>query len=649
MSRAIHRWKTCWACSKSSKTAADNLITVQHKNRNLEIKIATFLALLVWATRIHATEFFVATNGDNANPGTPIAPFHTIQRAAEVAQPGDVITVHEGIYRERINPPRGGTSDAKRITYQAAPGETVEIKGSEIVTNWTKVQGDVWKVTLPNSFFGNFNPYTNVIHGHWFNAKGRVHHTGAVYLNDDWLTEAAQLEEVLKPAGTNALWFGQADTTNNVIWAQFKGVNPNQRLVETNARQTVFYPERTGINYITVRGFTMEDAATPWAPPDAEQIGLIGPHWSKGWIIESNIIRYSTCSGISLGKYGDQGDTSPSTVEGFDLIIQRALTNGWNGATVGHHIVRGNVISHCEQAGIVGSFGEVFSIITGNTIHDIHVRDLFSGAEMAGIKFHGAVDVTISHNHIYRCGDLSGLWLDWMAQGTRVSGNLFHDNFQDLYVEVDHGPILFDNNLLLSPLALSDNSQGGAYVHNLFAGVIRTFRLDARQTPFLEAHSTALAGVHDNPHGDDRYYNNLFVQHANLSVYDRVELPLRMGSNVFLDGAKPSRYETNTIAEPDFDPAIKLMNKSDGFYLEIKEDPAWRAEQHHRLITTRVLGKAKISGERFENLDGSSLKIDTDYFGKQRNSHNPFPGPFETAADGKQEIKLWPLPVASSH
>ena len=74
-------------------------------------------------------------------------------------------------------------------------------------------------------------------------------------------------------------------------------------------RQTVFYPEKTGINYITVRGFTLEDAATPWAPPTAEQIGLIGTHWSKGWIIENNVIRYSICSGIALANTATSGIT----------------------------------------------------------------------------------------------------------------------------------------------------------------------------------------------------------------------------------------------------------------------------------------------------------------------------------------------------
>ena len=129
---------------------------------------------------------------------------------------------------------------------------------------------------------------------------------------------------------------------------------------------------------------------------------------------------------------------------------------------------------------------------------------------MAGIKFHGAIDVEISRNHIYRT--CRGLWLDWMAQGTHVSRNLFHDNQEDVFVEVDHGPFLMDNNFFLSRLSLVDLSQGGAYAHNLFAGSIKLLPYDSRQTPFLKAHSTDVAGYHDNPNGDDRFYNNIFVR-----------------------------------------------------------------------------------------------------------------------------------------
>ncbi len=118
-----------------------------------------------------------------ATSGSAQQPLKTISAAARLAQPGDVVTVHAGTYRERVTPPRGGTSDQQRITYQAAPGEKVVIKGSEVVKGWQKVEHDTWKVTIANGFFGDFNPYSDLIRGDWFNAKGREHHTGAVYLN----------------------------------------------------------------------------------------------------------------------------------------------------------------------------------------------------------------------------------------------------------------------------------------------------------------------------------------------------------------------------------------------------------------------------------------------------------------------------------
>ena len=604
-----------------------------------KLKLLFFLVLIT--SVVVAKEYHVSVKGSDKNNGSASMPYKTISAAAQVAQPGDVIIVHAGIYRERVTPPRGGESDTKRIIYRAAEGEKVEIKGSEIVTNWVKVQYDVWELTLPNSFFGRFNPYSDLIHGDWFDPKGRQHHTGAVYLNSEWMTEAAKLNDVLQPAGDIPLWYGQVDQTNTTIWAQFKGTNPNEQLVEINVRQTVFYPEKPGMNYITVSGFTMSDAATPWAPPTAEQIGLIGTNWSKGWIIENNVISHSVCSGIALGKYGDEWDNkSANSAEGYVKTIERALKNGWNKETIGHHIVRNNTISNCEQAGIVGSLGAAFSTVTGNTIHDIHVRQLFGGAEMAGIKFHGAIDVEISRNHIYRT--CLGLWLDWMAQGTHVSENLFHDNVSDLFVEVDHGPFMVDNNIFLSSVTLTSVSQGGAYVHNLIAGEIRQLAFDGRMTPFHKAHSTEVAGLHDNPCGDDRFYNNLIVQHGDLSQYDTARLPMWMNGNVFLKGAKPAKHETEPLLKPEFDPKLNLVEKADGFYLELILDKVWSVERIRKLVTTDMLGKAVIPNLPYEKPDGSPLRVDTDYFGKKRNEKNPSAGPFENPAVGKQlTLKVW--------
>jgi alpha-N-arabinofuranosidase len=586
-------------------------------------------------------EYHVSKHGNDGNSGSSSVPLRTISAAARRAQPGDTITVHEGVYRERVSPPRGGESNARPIVYQAAPGERVEISGAEVVRHWVKVHGDLWKTTLPNNFFGSFNPYSDLIHGDWFDPKGRPHHTGAVYLDGAWLTEAPQLEDVLQTTDGPALWFGDVDERNTGIWAQFKGVDPNRRLVEINVRQTVFYPDHPGVNYITVRGFVLRQAATPWAPPTAEQIGLIGTHWSKGWVIENNTISHSICSGISLGKYGDAWDNkSANSAEGYVETIHRATKDGWSKENIGGHLVRGNAISHCEQAGIVGSLGAAFSVVTGNTIHDIHVRRLFTGAEMAGIKFHGAIDVEISRNRIYRT--CLGLWLDWMAQGTRVTANIFHDNQDhDFMVEVDHGPFIFDNNVFLSPMSQLIVSRGGAFVHNLFCGGAEVVEYDARQTPFLKPHSTEVAGLHDNPSGDMRFYNNLSAQAGDLSPYDETRLPMSLGGNVFLKGAKPCKHEAAPLIKPEFDPGIKLIETPNGAYLEITVDNAWSGEQVRNTVTTDLLGKATIPNLPFEQADGTPISIDRDYLGGPRKMVNPFPGPFEKPLGGRQRINLW--------
>ena len=163
--------------------------------------------LLVASAVAPAREIHVSKEGRDANDGSASSPFQTISAAAQVAQPGDRITVHEGVYRERIDPGRAGASDDERVVYRAAPGDKVAVRGSEQVTGWKPVQNDAWKVTIPNDFFGAFNPYQDLIEGDWFNSRGRPHHTGAVYLNGHWLTEASQLEHVLQPAGQACSWY----------------------------------------------------------------------------------------------------------------------------------------------------------------------------------------------------------------------------------------------------------------------------------------------------------------------------------------------------------------------------------------------------------------------------------------------------------
>jgi alpha-N-arabinofuranosidase len=622
----------------------------------------TTLALAALTATLHATEFHVAVTGKDTDAGTPSAPFRTIQRASDLAQPGDTITVHAGTYRERINPPRGGESDAKRIVYQAAPGEKVAIKGSEVITGWQKVTNDTWQATVPNALFGKFNPFSDLIKGDWFTRKNRDHHTGAVYLNSVWLTEAAKQEEVMKPIDKTPLWFGTVDSEKTTLLAQFKGVDPNKELTEINVRQTVFYPDQPGRNFITVRGFTMCHAATPWAPPTAEQIGLIGTHWSKGWVIENNIISHSVCSGIALGKHGDKFDnTSANSAEGYVKTIERAhaFPIPWTKEHIGSHVVRSNEVSHCEQAGIVGSLGCAFSTVTDNNVHHIHVRQLFTGAEMGALKFHGAIDTVISRNKFSH--SIRGVWLDWMAQGTRISRNLFFENtLEDVFAEVNHGPFLFDNNLFLSKVNVSDWSQGSAYAHNLFAGQLLSRPELSRETPYHPAHSTIVSGLQNIKGGDNRFYNNLFVgdgkeQQAapsstetpakkgkakgfGLYVYNERPFPSFVGGNVYFDKAAPYQQEKDAVVSTEKGGPVTVVEEGKDVYLQTEAlkgvvNPA------AKLVTTEILGKAKIPQLPYVNPDGSPITVNMDYFGNARAVDALLSGPFEKSVPSK--IKVW--------
>ena len=175
-----------------------------------------------------AREIHVATTGDDATgDGSPDHPYKTIQFGATQALSGDTVTVHAGMYRERVQPPRGS------VTYQAAPGEAVTISGAEPASSgWARAgaSNSTWMLVLPSSSFGNFNPYSDRIRGDWFGDNGLVHHTGTVYLGADWLGEAASLADVLKPLAPGAppQWFPTVDGDAgqylvNLLWLRPRG------------------------------------------------------------------------------------------------------------------------------------------------------------------------------------------------------------------------------------------------------------------------------------------------------------------------------------------------------------------------------------------------------------------------------------------
>lgn len=96
------------------------------------IGIAAALLLSQAARPAAATEFHVATTGDDHAPGSAASPFLTIRRGLDAAQAGDTIYLHAGVYAEGVStedgPIRGGTSWADALTIAAWPGDTVVLR-----------------------------------------------------------------------------------------------------------------------------------------------------------------------------------------------------------------------------------------------------------------------------------------------------------------------------------------------------------------------------------------------------------------------------------------------------------------------------------------------------------------------------------------
>lgn len=118
-----------------------------------ELVAAAILVVAVHASSPAApVEYYVAPNGNDANPGTPNKPFKTLERARDAIRklktskhlpPGGVtVCIRGGIYTITktftLTEPDSGTSEAP-IVYKSYPGEIVKLRGGITVKRFRKV------------------------------------------------------------------------------------------------------------------------------------------------------------------------------------------------------------------------------------------------------------------------------------------------------------------------------------------------------------------------------------------------------------------------------------------------------------------------------------------------------------------------------
>jgi hypothetical protein len=393
----------------------------------------------------------------DANPGTQESPFLTINKAAQILQPGERVIIMTGIYRERVDPARGGAGPDKMIGYEAAPGASVVVKGSRLVkTGWRPSTGfkleppppaaakvKIFERRLDDLDFQGYNPF-----GMASIMQDRVYlmpkpeelwrhlvRRGMVFVDGRRLAQVELYRDL--GAKDGAFW---CEHDGLAIHVRLPGdADPAQHEVELAIQEQVFAPRTRGLTYIRIKGITFEHAANGFPVP---QRGLLSLSRGHHWIVEDCVLRQANGVALDLGAQ--------------DWDMERP-------AAVGCAIVRRN---HIDGAGVCGIAGMAVqdTLIDSNLIEHVGDRDVELAWETGGIKLHAAKGCLIRGNVIRHTIHAEAIWLDYENANTRITGNVLGDNLETLrggiYLEASHEPNMIDDNIIWKATA---GAGGGSY------------------------------------------------------------------------------------------------------------------------------------------------------------------------------------------
>ena len=294
-------------------------MTLQSNGQGPPITLPDGTAFRLWRDEtIYGHVYYVDQQHPGAaddNPGTEEAPFLTIQAAAELVEPGEKVLIKSGVYRELVQPRRGGTGADSMISYEAAPGAEAVIRGSQVIdATWTHTgvarSLSVWTAGLPESFFGGDHPFAvvNTTDGdfelmRWAEAeRGRAPHTlprAMVFQNGRRLTQLGTHDELPRVPGT--FWIDAESKT--LLVHPFERQNPNTGEIEVTTRQFLFNPLVRGLGYVRIAGLTFEHAGNGFIRSGNGAVTSWGGHH---WIIEDNAVRHINSVGVEIGGFTDE-------------------------------------------------------------------------------------------------------------------------------------------------------------------------------------------------------------------------------------------------------------------------------------------------------------------------------------------------------
>ena len=424
-----------------------------------------------------------SAGADDDGPGTKARPFRTINKAAQVLQPGERVVIAAGTYRECVRPLRGGANPAQMISYEAAPGAKVIVKGSEVLKDgWQQetvpitrfnpanpsgqVTGPIaWRHELTGAMFPDaYNPFglpsapgdrswldTKAVDmGPYFRRRGLVFVDGKPLEPMEQLRElaAAQLPgpppanqplpQTGKPArirggpimqeigGSRDARFW-VENSGEAIHVRIPADSPAEHTVEITTREQVFASAQKGLAYIRVKGITFQHAGNGYPVP---QRGLVSTAGGNHWIVEDNVIEWANGVGLDIGNGDWNGGFTPQAGDS--------------------HIIRRNTIRYCGVEGI-GGMGTQNTLIENNLFEWCGWADVERAWEAAAAKFHFARNMLFRHNVVRHIRHANAVWFDSRDSNCRVTGNVFADVLTvsaAVHMEMNLEQNQIDNNII---------------------------------------------------------------------------------------------------------------------------------------------------------------------------------------------------------
>lgn len=395
---------------------------------------------------------------DDGGPGSQAQPFRTINRAAQVLQPGERVVIAAGTYRECVRPARGGDSPSRMISYEAAPGARVCIKGSEILADgWVQEtvsaafgppgaanpDGGVttWRREFDGTLFPDaYNPFAlPSLMGSWawlntatVDMGPYLRRRGLVFVDGKPLEPVEQLRElaaktlppmpdfttpavpqsglparrrggpIMQEVGGSPDARVWVDPSGTAIHIRLASGTPADHVIEVTTRQHAFLPARSGLGYIRLKGLTFQHAGNAYPFPQYGMVSLAG---GDHWILEDNTLEWANGLGLDIGFDGNSAGAAKPGVA---------------------NIVRRNTVRYCGVGGI-GGMGTTGVLIEDNLIEWCGWADAERGWEAAGAKFHRSRDMLFRRNVVRHMRHANAAWWDSDNANCRITGNIFAD------------------------------------------------------------------------------------------------------------------------------------------------------------------------------------------------------------------------------